>query len=124
METAGNYFSEFWHRFLIDWIFHSPVLLVAIIGLFWSVFRIPRYPKPAKRSLLACLLLIVEGLVFPVLNGWLPAKFIQWQWGTNYGLKVIDGAQAIVLALVLLLLISAVFTNRDIDDSDGKLKIT
>ena len=124
METAGNYFSEFWHRFFIDWIFHSPVLLVAIFGLFWSMFRIPRYPKPAKRTLLACLLLIAEGLIFPVLFAWFPAKFNAWQWGTNYGIKAIEGGQALVLALALFLLVSAVFTNRDIDDADGKIKLT
>jgi hypothetical protein len=122
METAGQYFSDFWQRFLIDWLFHSPVLLVAVMGLFWSLFRVRRYPKPAKRSLLACLLLMAEGIIFPVLNGWLPGKFMQWQWGTNYGLKAIDGAQAIVLAVVLLLLISAVFANREADETSGGIK--
>lgn len=116
METASQYVTQLWSRLWLDFVLQSPILLIAIIGFFWSLIKIRRYPSAAKRAMLACTLLIVQSLVFAGGYAWLLGKMGEWQWSVDrlaQTVKWLDGGRSLLVALALLLLLMAAFGQRE-----------
>lgn len=116
METASQFVTQLWSRFWLDLLLQSPILLIGIIGFFWSLIKVRRYPSSAKRAMLACALLIVQSLVFAAGYAWLLGKMAEWQWAPERlanTVKWLDGGRSLLVALALLLLLMAAFGNRE-----------
>ena len=121
METAGQYAAQLWQRFWLDLVLQSPILLIGVIGFFWSLMRVRRYPKVAKRAMLACILLIVQSLSFAGAYAWLLGKMAAWQWSPDrlaQTVKWLDGGRSLLVALALLLLLMAAFGQREVVEAN------
>jgi hypothetical protein len=95
----------------------SPLLLLLVGGTGFAIFRWKRHPRVSLMTALALLTCLVETMFFSILYLWFPRYLI------SLGLsgQMIDTIESALLvtddfvfAVVLILLVAAAFTGRDL----------
>ena len=101
--------------FLMALLQRSPMLLVVLAGILFSIVRWRRHPKASLLTLIALGFYLIKFCAYTVFNYWIPMlrESMHWSYATAINLyTVLTVFNNIAFAAVLVILVAAAFANR------------
>lgn len=93
----------------------SPLLLVVLAGILFSIVRWRRHPKASLITLIGLVFYLIKFFGFTALNYWIPSlrESMHWSYATANNLyTVLHVVNDFAFAIVIVLFVAAAFVNR------------
>jgi hypothetical protein len=91
----------------------SPFFLLALIGIILAVVRMKRHPRTSMMTILALVILALEGAFFPLLLRWLSYSLNLSSTAIDRLFTVGSVIQDFVFSSVIILLVAAAYSGRN-----------
>ncbi len=101
--------------FLTSLLQRSPLLLLVLAGILFSIVRWRRHPKASLLTVIALVFYLIKIFLFTAFNYWIPPlrESMHWSYAAANNLyTVLHVVNDIGFAIVIVLLVAAAFANR------------
>jgi hypothetical protein len=101
--------------FLMAIVQRSPLLLVVLAGILFSIVRWKRHPKASLITVIALGFYLFKIFSFMIFNYWLPSLRLSMQWSYSTAdafYTVMNVVNEIGFAVVIVLLVAAAYVDR------------